>query len=519
MKLAIAPFALSLLGLASPGWAAPQSSGLCPGSVFGPSVPGLVPVLGSTGGFGVNGDRFVVAQSGAFETGGGPGGAKVLQFDSATESVVTLDEIEVPGLGFGFSRQVLGGAVASSGAVLVARSEPWPLPTTLFQLRRTGPAGSVAVTSLHAAATMTWAENHRRFVGDGDRAVSTSWSAEGPGITVALDFFAVDAAGDWFLEDTVRVGRVSTQYWVYDVRLSGDQALLEYNDGGLRAAAFQRQPSGRWVELDLPAVLAQTDLTEIVLDGARLATAHRTGNTGRVDLYERSPAGTWTLTDVIPVEVSSFDVNYPAGLQLAGDLLSFGIVRGGGGQAASPRTRIYRLTTGGGSVRRAELNGGLLRLTPDFAILPGGTTGPRVLDVDALVGEVRNCTERGTSSCLPQRGGDLHLLALVGTTPEWDLVLEGAPAGVPVLALGSTLRLPPSGALDALCIGTGAGLVRLPEVRVTGADGAASWRFRADELPLAAGGTTSGIGTEWTFQALLRSVAGPATSRAITAQL
>ncbi|MEM9381882.1 MAG: hypothetical protein AAGB93_18140 [Planctomycetota bacterium] len=514
MKTAVLP--LALLGLTTSGATAPQSSGLCPGSTFDPRVPGLVPVFGTLG---VNGDHIVVAQSGSFETDGGPGGAKVVRVDAATGSVVPVDEIEVPGIGFGFSRQVLGGAVASSGAVLVARSEPWPLPTSLFQLRRTGPAGNVAVTSLQAAATMTWAENHRRFVGDGDRAVSTSWSHEGPGITVALDFFAVDAAGDWFLEDTVRVGRVATQYWVYDVRLRGDQALLEYFDGGLRAAAFQRQPSGRWVELDLPAGLAQTDLTEIVLDGARLATAHRTGNTGRVDLYQRSPAGTWALTDVIPVEASAFDENYPAGVQLAGDLVSFGVARVGGAAPASSRTRVYRLTNAGGFVRRAELNGALLRLTPDYAILPGGEPGLRVLDVDALVGEVRNCNERGTPSCLPQRGGDLHLLALVGTTPEWDLVLESAPAGVPVLALGSTVRVPPSGMLDSLCIGSGAGLVRLPEVRVTGADGAASWRFRADELPLAAGGTMSGIGTEWTFQALLRSVAGPATSRAITAQL
>ncbi len=495
-----------------------QSSELCLGASFDPAVPSLSPVFTSIG---FNGDQFTIAQTGAYVADGGPGGAKVFGIDPGTGTVSVVDDFAVPGIGRGFGREVLGAALASSGAVLVARREPAPSAARLYQIRRSGTTGSVQVSALEATNNVTWVEGNRRFDSDGDRAVLTSWKSTGTGLGqfVSLDFFGVNAAGDWFLEDTVRAARASIVYSLHDVQIEGDQVVLEVFGINQSAVAFERASSGRWQELDLPRELTQAGPSDVVLSGDLLAGRFVNSDETRVDVYTRLGSGGWSLTRSIPFAASPSDPFVLTNLQAAGDRLSFALFPL---NSSLPwETYVYRRTPTGDVTLQAQFPGALRSLSKDYGIVTFGLSEQKAVRLDDLVGEVRICDELGTVACVPQRAGSLSYLDLGlngGATPS-ELVLQTAPAGVPTYVLATIGQIPSAGQLDSLCIDPNAPVIRLPLVAETSAVGTARWLIDPGMLPLAAGGTTSGIGAQWTFQAVVRSSLGTATSRAIVVDL
>ena len=225
-----------LVASSAPGVA--LQSDLCPGKTVDIEIEGF---SGGTVPY-VNDDMIAFAHFGLSMPGGGLGGVNVFRVDTSVNQVRLVDELVVPGIGVESTEQILGSAIASSGAVLYLRHEPSTIPATLFQLRRTSPTGPVDVRAIQAPQPIGWTESGIRFDSDGDHAVLTTIDTASSPVLVSLHFFAVDAAGDWFLEESIRAAEAVSQFFVHDVHLRGNQVLLELPFDGSRA--YERSSQG-----------------------------------------------------------------------------------------------------------------------------------------------------------------------------------------------------------------------------------------------------------------------------------
>lgn len=505
--------------------ASPQD--LCPGVVVDP-VPPAAAASGLSflrGSLAAQGDSIAFPLRESVTSAAAAGGAGIFRITAASGAIVPVDSMVAPSTGFGFAAYPFGIALASSGAVLLARKEPLPLLPTLTQLRRVGAAGALASTVLNGSNPILVNEGWQRFDSDGDRAVLTTTTEIGGSGFVVLDFFAVDSAGDWFLEDSVRGPRVGSEYGIFDASIRGDRVVLHTHQ--LRVSAWERSGSGTWRPLQLPAALDSIDAFGAAIDGNTLVTTHSnpSATAGRTDIYDQLPSGQWVLASSIPyVGASSFNLA-PLRPRVSGDVVTFEVIPSS--LSSQRETHIYRRRTASITDLVIEVPAPVIRLSAEHAFLAFSVAQSsldinevQVVELASLVPGVRLCEERGEVLCSAQRAGDFHYVrnAPAGPLEPTELVLTGAPASRPALLLGSTQSVLPAGQLDSLCFGA-SGQVLRPSLALVNAAGSASWSLMPATVELQGGVTSNLTGTRFVFQALVRTPVGAASTRAVEVTL